>query len=204
MDISKAMQILKLNDFSYLNEENVKKNYRDLIRKNHPDLGGNNDIAKEINEAHETLLNALNIIKTNNKVTKQSTYIISFEDLIKIFKGNTVKYGEKDINIKNINRLNIVIDININVSFNEFNWEYNKFEIRKLDDKYSIQCKYKVANINDKVIVNIKAYGKELTLDVSVMNQNINLDYNGIKLKIMLERQLMDDESKNRVKTANF
>lgn len=54
-DIAKALQIFGLEEIP--TEEEVIQRHRELMQKNHPDRGGSDFLASQINEAKEILLN---------------------------------------------------------------------------------------------------------------------------------------------------
>jgi len=53
-DIKKALEILHLPNL--ITKDEIKKQYRYLSKKNHPDLGGDAHIQDEINRAYEVLM----------------------------------------------------------------------------------------------------------------------------------------------------
>jgi len=54
MDKKKALEILGLDENA--TEKEILKSYHDLMKKNHPDLGGSAWITTQLNEAKDTLL----------------------------------------------------------------------------------------------------------------------------------------------------
>lgn len=56
-NVTKALQIFGLESVS--SEEEVIQRHRELMQKNHPDRGGSDYLASQINEAKETLLKHL-------------------------------------------------------------------------------------------------------------------------------------------------
>ena len=54
MDKKKALEILGLDENA--TEKEILKSYHDLMKKNHPDLGGSSWITTQLNQAKDTLL----------------------------------------------------------------------------------------------------------------------------------------------------
>ena len=54
MDKKRALEILGLDENA--TEKEILKSYHDLMKKNHPDLGGSSWITTQLNEAKDTLL----------------------------------------------------------------------------------------------------------------------------------------------------
>lgn len=200
MDISKALDIFKIDNIANVNKDEIKKIYRRLMRENHPDLGGSQEFAKSINEAKEILDQAVNSMQQYNvRVNEIPTIIISLGSLVDIYNGKTVKVsgdkGELELTRSNINRYNAIIEINIDVQYNGISCNYHKFEARNSRDEFTIQCKYRTRTLSEEVYTKIQAYGKNINIILKDQNVNMNLMFDGlIKLKVMLERQLMLDD----------
>jgi len=55
MSVSEALRVLELPTSRKPTDEQIKKKYRELAFKNHPDRGGDSETMKLINDAHDTL-----------------------------------------------------------------------------------------------------------------------------------------------------
>jgi hypothetical protein len=56
-----CMDVLKINmDPNEIDEEIINKNYREMVKKHHPDVGGSQEKFKEIQEARDVLLDFVN------------------------------------------------------------------------------------------------------------------------------------------------
>lgn len=201
MDISYALGVFNITDISKVSDEDVRKKYRKLMKVNHPDVGGSEEKAKEIIEANNTILNALKELKRHqieNKST-DATIFINLGSLINIFNGESITVGNSDnsitVNRSNINAFKVMINIDISIMFNGIEYKFSKFELRNHSDNYSIVCKYLAYTFDEVVNARIMAYGKDITINIKDANLNMNLTFdNGIRLKVMLERQLINDE----------
>ena len=201
MDISCALAIFGIADISKASDEDIRKKYRKLMKVNHPDVGGSEEKAKEIIEANNIILNALKELKKRQIETKSTdvTIFVGLNSLVNIFNGESITVGNSDNSIKvdrsNINAFKVMINIDISIIFNGIEYKFSKFELRNHSDNYSIVCKYAAYTFDEVVNARIMAYGKNITINIKDSNLNMNLTFdNGIRLKVMLERQLINDE----------
>ena len=198
MEIIEALRIFGIDSLDEINKDNIKKIYRAKMKLNHPDIGGSDKVARELNEAKDVLDLAIESIEmvSNGNNNGVKTVIITFGDLLKIYNGETIKVLSNDnlvdIDKRTINRYNVIVDIRIEVQYNGVSWEYQKFELKSIRDEFSITCRYRVSNIGDSVNTTIRAYEKNININLTEAYMNMNLTYNGIvKLKVMFERQLI-------------
>lgn len=201
MDISCALAIFGIADISKASDEDIRKKYRKLMKVNHPDVGGSEEKAKEIIEANNIILNALKELKKHQIETKSTdvTIFVGLNSLVNIFNGESITVGNSDNSIKvdrsNINAFKVMVNIDISIIFNGIEYKFSKFELRNHSDNYSIVCKYPAYTFDEVVNARIMAYGKNITINIKDSNLNMNLTFdNGIRLKVMLERQLINDE----------
>ena len=202
MDLLDALKLFEIDSIINVNEADLKKKYRKLIKLNHPDLGGSENKSMEIISAYDILKKSIETLKNIDILSKSSTetVIISFENLIDILKGKSISYTANSKNIiniskENINRYNIIVEIRIKIEFNGVCREYTKFEVRTISDSFTIHCKYAALNLTDTIETKIIAYGKNVDLKLSNPNVNMNLTFdNRVKLKVMMERQLIDSK----------
>lgn len=54
MTVKKAREILCITELATLDD--VKKSYRELAKKHHPDFGGDDELMQELNHAYRTIL----------------------------------------------------------------------------------------------------------------------------------------------------
>ena len=201
MELYDALNIFGFADITKIDELMLRKAYRKLMKKNHPDIGGSEEVAKRINKANEVVLAALETLKKAeiNRVSGNTTVFINFDSLINIFNGDSVIVGNTDnkmtIDRSNINRFNIVLDIDIKIMANGIQYPVNKLEPRNISDNYSITFRYFTKTLDELVEFKIQSYGKKVAIPVSSKIINLNLKYdNAVTLKVILERQLVVDE----------
>lgn len=164
MTIFKAMEVLNLSG-SFTTEE-LKKAYYRKARENHSDMGGSDEVMKEINEAHEILKKQVGkkiIINNTNETFKKYA-----DRLNKYIDGYTFKnknldsiyqevlklvYEFKKLESLNLNRENIILKYNETVS--QIHGMYEKY-------KNDVLSTWKLEDIKLDYCMNINDYYQKL------------------------------------------
>lgn len=203
MDISEAISIFGFEGLSDITKENVTKKYRQLMKVNHPDIGGDERLAIKINEAQEILTQVLEQITILNKLQEMSNKpliftIIPLSELVKVYKGEVIslKFGEDKfaLNRKNIRAHKVVLDISCIIQVDGIDYKFNTLSQMNIKDEYSIRCVITDTNISEDRKVNIKAYGKDVNLTVRGIASTMVLNYEGlVKLNVTVERRVVDN-----------
>lgn len=203
LDISEAISIFGFEGLSDITKENVTKKYRQLMKVNHPDIGGDERLAIKINEAQEILNQVLEQITILNKLQEMSNKpliftIIPLRELVKVYKGEAIslKFGEDKfaLNRKNIRAHKVVLDISCNIQVDGIDYKFNTLSQMNIKDEYSIRCVITDTNISEDRKVNIKAYGKDVNLTVRGIASTMVLNYEGlVKLNVTVERRVVDN-----------
>ena len=94
MEYMEACKVLKLNIGVVLNESDIKRQYREAMKQNHPDLGGSDEKAARINEAYKFMLQWVGNGKTSNIGDEREQ---AFNN---IYKDKTVEKKQVIINAK--------------------------------------------------------------------------------------------------------
>lgn len=173
MTIFKAMEILGLTG-SFTAEE-LKKAYYKKARENHSDMGGSDEVMKEINEAHEILKKQVGkkiIINNSNDTFKKyadrlNMYIDGYTmkdnnlNLIYLEVLKLVKEFRK-LESLNLNRENIILKYNETVSQIHGMYERYKKQVLSMWKLEDIKIDY-CMNINDyyQKLVEYKEYSKK-------------------------------------------
>lgn len=119
-------------------QEEIKKKYRELVKKHHPDVGGDTELFKKINEAYEILKDPVKRQQYDNPVQHQfNSFDFSnspFDDIDLVF--STI-FGQKRQNFKNKDiRIKVDIDLedcvrgkNLEISYMLSNGQRNSVTI---------------------------------------------------------------------------
>lgn len=195
LNIADALKLFSIDDLRELNETNLKKKFRELMRENHPDRGGDEEKAKQINEAYSILKKYLENPQVHIAVKQKQPIMckIPLDKLYDIYENNEDVQlqgnGERFIlNKSNINKNKVIVNIEVDI---EVNGEVQKFNcIKQLDiwNKYKIDCKLCV-NGSDISDITIKAHGKTVNTTVGLRGKDIKLTYGKyIELTVSIER----------------
>lgn len=128
MNIKVAMRLLDLTMDS-LNEENLRSSYRNKMKTAHPDAGGDEETAKNINLAYSLLINNLDKInerfavsRSGSKEKDKTSVLITLAELIKIYRGNTIECkdikGKKDVYLNKLSLYKYKIYIEVKAVVN--------------------------------------------------------------------------------------
>lgn len=194
MDILEALSIFSLNDLSSISKADIKKKFKVLMRKHHPDLGGDEEKAKEINGAYGIILNNISLLEMYSNTKKEEVFcIIPFNKLSDIYNGEniTLKNEGKDWILKqsNLRTNKVVLMINLRLLYKGNILEFEKMSFLNNKDDYYIDCKLYDTAIDVKESIKIFAYGKEYTTDISGRRLDKTLYFdNSVNLHIRIER----------------
>ena len=202
MNLSEALELFEL-DLNNITADSLKKRYRQLVKKNHPDIGGSTEKAQEINEANEILLEALNrvaLARVSNQVTNKSQdkriFVITVEQLIAIYNGKSFKAGGSEpviIDIKALKKLNILLAINAQLIIDGITFNYDNITPYNTADVYSIECTVNTSNINDNKDITIKCNTKTLNI---VLDNDKTIRFkleNNIVITVIIKKRVVDD-----------
>ena len=126
MEYNEALKLLKLNEG--FTDKELKKSYLKMSKVYHPDLNGDEEMMKKINEARDVLANETSIYVTKSSINYQ-------EELVNRLKNKLAYASVDDINYIKINKvikdfINIDIDGNKNIDLYQ---EYIKAESKIMD-----------------------------------------------------------------------
>ena len=196
MNISHAIKIFGIKGLNKINEDDIKKKYRRLMQINHPDVGGSEEKAKEVNEAHDILKKALKNIKIYERPDEKDLrrYIIPLSELVEIYLGKELKFdngedGENILDRKRLRTANVILVIEISVEHRGETYNFDTFTVPNLRDEYTIDCKIFDTNIYEDSEVKIKAYDKEIETSMNGPRLDIALSFRGMaRLTVRVER----------------
>lgn len=203
MNIDKALRLFNIDDINNISTDGIKKTYRKLMLVNHPDKGGCQNIAVDINEAYNILKDLafqLEEFKSSivEKNTKRQMCIIDIDKYADIYSGAEYKvYSSKDsktLSKSTLSQFRVMLDINIAIEINGVINEFNKVVARDSSDVYMIDCKIPKEYGKDLELT-IKAYGKSVNITMKDTKIALNLSLNnGVKLVVGLEERVINND----------
>lgn len=199
MELHEALEIFGFKDGEDINSTELKKRYRKLALKNHPDHGGDTDKFKDINEANSMLLNRLKIfeqIKRFKESQKVHAAIISLKDYISLYNGNTFKLSDGYILRKgNVKSNRIFIEIPYSIDISGYVIKSSTIVLYRIDDKYEIYVDIPDVDITQERDVKIQMLDKQMQFKMIGYTMAINLNfYDLVRVRLILTRTLCSEE----------
>lgn len=196
MNLNEASKILCIDNVIECDEAVLKKSYRKLMRKNHPDIGGSTQTAQLIIEAY----NYVNQLRSEyakqkavNSVARTPTIVIGFEDLIDILKCGQVRLAESGeyatLNKSNIGRFNVLVLFNLTLIVDGTPTVVSKYVYRDALDSYTVQCKVYVKDTKVASTVTTDLCSKHIEFNAIGSRFDYIVNYDNLaKIRISLER----------------
>lgn len=199
MELHEALEIFGFKDGEDIDSTELKKRYRKLAFKYHPDHGGDTDKFKDINEANSMLLNRLKIfeqIKRFKESQKVHAAIISLKDYISLYNGNTFKLSDGYILKKgNVKSNRIFIEIPYSIDISGYVIKSSTIVLYRIDDKYEIYVDIPDVDITQERDVKIQMLDKQMQFKMIGYTMAINLNfYDLVRVRLVLTRTLCNEE----------
>lgn len=159
MTHSEALEILEIEESSLLDPSSLKKHYRKLIKKYHPDNKniGSEDKTKDINNAYRYLIRN------------------GFDTVIKpsITLGNLInKYKLRDRNLSD----DLIVKSKAVIFYKSNMMNVECREVRNSKDIYNINYAFKY-DLGDKAKVSVENQEKEVNLNSNLVSVEFNFEY---------------------------
>lgn len=199
MELHEALEIFGFKDGEDIDSTELKKRYRKLALKHHPDHGGDTDKFKDINEANSMLLNRLKIfeqIKRFKESQKVHAAIIGLKDYISLYSGNTFKLSDGYILKKgNVKSNRIFIEIPYSIDISGYVIKSSTIVLYRIDDKYEVYVDIPDVDITQERDVKIQMLDKQMQFKMIGYTMAINLNfYDLVRVRLVLTRTLCNEE----------
>ena len=193
MNLTEALKILEIQDINNLVKEDLRKTYRRLLKKYHPDANNGDDtIAKDIIKANEIVTNALEEIESYKKLMKMMqqhsqciTSVIPLSTLINIYKGDSIKFkldnDDIEVNKSNLLRHNLFVMVDFSIAVkNENTKHFNRMCKLDFSRNYEIICDIELSEL------------KAVDIEINVLNEkrNFTMETDGLRVPIRLDEDI--------------
>lgn len=199
MNLEKSLELFNIDDLTAETVDTLKKKYKKLMIKYHPDnCGGKDDKAKDVGVAFEVLRDAIENIRKYtavNTVREEYTIIIPLSKLIHVYQGGTVTVGSGDnakvFDRKDIQKYNTLIISEVSLTHNGNVFRFSNMQHWSISDKYVINCELMVENLSDKetVLIKLEDFEKEISFNSQAVSMIIPLSFN-ISVEIKIDKKL--------------
>ena len=195
MNILEALMLFDIENINNLEETVVKSKFRELIKKNHPDIGGDEEVAKKLTVAYEVIKKFLKELKMYKQISKKElvTWLIPFEKLSKIYMGEylevTNETGTIRLTRKNLRSDRVILLILVNIQYKGNVFSFENLCVTTIKDEYTIDCKLVDTTVSNAEDIKISAYDKEVNTTINGNRLDIRLSFdNLVKLTVHIER----------------
>lgn len=193
MELYEALNILGFKDGEDIDSTELKKRYRKLALKYHPDHGGDTEKFKEINEANSILLRRLKIFERIKKIREsQKTHsaVIRLKDYISLYYGATFTLSDGYVIKKsNIRSNQIFIEIPYSVGIAGYVLKSSEIFSYRLDDKYEVYVDIPDVDVTQVRDVKIQILDKKLQFKMTGYTIAVNLNFDDlVHVKLIINR----------------
>ena len=200
MDTFRALDIFEIEDINSVEIQDIKNKFRQLMKKAHPDVGGDEEQAKEINLAYEVVIELIekttNLKKRENiqKESKDKTvYVIPIHKLVDLYLGKEVEVGKGGnrvvINRKNLRYHKIAVLTAVTIVYAGEEYHFDNLSVLNLRDEYEINCKITVDDIFKDEEIEVRTFNKKVNTRIQQPKLDIVVSFEKlVRLKIHIER----------------
>ena len=200
MDLGKALELFGYTSIDSIDQEEFKKRYRNIAKKNHPDAGGNTEIASKINEANDVIKRALKTLEEFKKMMQATrpqaiTSIIPVSALHKLYSGGSITLGSGDNKVeltdRNLWMHNIYVVIEFDITYENITKHIEKYVPVDLMRKYEVDCEIDVTTM-DTMNIQLQIYSQTRNFDMTYNQINVPIKLeNDIRVTVKINRKLI-------------
>lgn len=182
MGITDALSIFNLASTSDIELNSLKKSYRALMQKNHPDHGGDETKAKRIAEAYDMLKKMGKILEAHDKTVKKvKTCVLNLEELIEIYSGKSVAIGDFDrtkqfdttpykVKLSDLSSYKVTLEIKVTYILNGVYTEDITLAMKNAKDEYDVSLAI--------------PYDTTDKLTLQIVDRTITVELKGVHMRI--------------------
>ena len=178
MNYYEAIRLFEIEKGTKINADVVKKKYRTLAKKWHPDVCGDAEQYKKLQEAYEIINRYLDEIKLLTK-DGQEQLIIEISDLINIFKLGEVTVNGERITKETLAKNKVFVIIPVNVKVNNMSYNYSFIKVRNVKDEYIVDVMLEDVDLERDLDIQVTVFNKSINAIMDSIRKDFkfNLDY---------------------------
>lgn len=193
MEVFEALETLGFNKYESIDDTILKKRYRQLSKKNHPDLGGNPENFKKISEAKEVLVRYLKDVRLIESITaerKEHKAIISLQDLMDLYHGKVITLSDGyELRSSNLKSNKVYISIVYSVFIDGIQFIKEQTVPYRLDDKYKVFCQLPDSDFMTERDLRIMIHNRDIQSSMKSNKKIFNLNFDHlVEIQIQIER----------------
>jgi hypothetical protein len=203
MNIGKALELFEIDDISLETKETLKKKYRLLMRKYHPDnYNGDTKLASDITSANEILIRAVENAEQFKALHKKSevlTIVIPLSVLIQSYCGEVITIGsgnnKRKLSRVDIKKNNTLIIVEAIIEQRGIQHEFSSVVAWNINDKYDINCEIFVESLaaTEDIVIRVEDKKLSIPMESSSVKTIFTLSY-GIKVGVTVTKKLRKEE----------
>lgn len=200
MGLEEALELFDVLDITSESEESLKKRYRKLMTKYHPDnQGGSTELAASVSSAYSILKETIKKVEVFSKMAnlqeERYNIVIPLSQLIKLYGGSRITLGNKEdrkeFGIKDIQKHGALIILDSALVHNGISYNFSNIQRWDISDNYVINCGIYVDNLTDEEKVTIKLEDKVRDFSFSSQTVSIRLSLShNINVNIIIDKKL--------------
>jgi len=183
MNYYEALRLFNIDNSNEIEATVIKKKYRTLVKKWHPDVCGDDTKYKEVQDAYKIIndyLKAADKNKLNSVEERQKTVILEVKDILDIFKGKEIRINN-NINITkdSIARYNVFVRISTDIIIDGVTFNFSTIKPRNIKDEYVFDIMLPDTDLDRTVAIKVKLMDRHIDKEMNSvrMDFRFNLDY---------------------------
>jgi len=183
MNYYEALRLFNIDNSNEIEATVIKKKYRTLVKKWHPDVCGDDTKYKEVQDAYKIIndyLKAADKNKLNSVEERQKTVILEVKDILDIFKGKEIRINNNiNINKDSIARYNVFVRISTDIIIDGVTFNFSTIKPRNIKDEYVFDIMLPDTDLDRTVAIKVKLMDRHIEKEMSSvrMDFRFNLDY---------------------------
>ena len=205
MKLTSAMQIFSVDNIGSITESELKKKYRALTRKYHPDICKEHNATErmsDINEAYRLIGQVIKqlTIANSDKMTQYASVTMTIEQLQRVYNGETLVFRNKDtdeikLTKETIHKYRVFIALRATITENNITTEYVKIAKHTGDDEYTIHCDIGVQSVSDVKHLVIKIVDKSMNVDMISQSLLVKFRFSSnIVVNIVVNKKIYENK----------
>lgn len=196
MEIGKALKVFEILDITKEDESTLKKAYRQLSRKYHPDVYKDNGSKfREVSESYKVLLDLLKqvrLLEILDKQLEEKIIQITLSDLIQVYKeGSALAVSGETITKADLYKHRVLILFSTTLWYDNTEQTFSSISLWNIGDRYEIQLESFEDNIFEEKDFKVEMLDNVKTIHIrsQTIQYIITLDFN-IKVSIVITRKV--------------
>jgi len=189
MDYYDAIKLFNIDKGQELNRETVKKKYRTLVKKWHPDVYGCDEKYKKVQEAYKIINKYLEGVAELQKATgskDNDTVIISLQELLTLFNGKSINTDNGIILTKNnIGRYLVYIKIEVKLIVDGVEHKHTFVKPRSIKDEYDVTVEVPDTDLDEAIDIKVEVLDKKIVKTMGEIRMNFRFNFNYISQVIV-------------------